>query len=76
MDARTVYYDGSDRAIMERWLVHGAGYAWSGGSPSGSFTDSKGPDASRELVRFFELPLGAPGHRLLADRVTRHPHCR
>lgn len=37
----------------EHWVVHGAGHAWSGGDASGSFTESDGPNASREMLRFF-----------------------
>ncbi len=41
------------RPILEQWLLHGVGHAWSGGSVAGSFVEPRGPDASRAMLNFF-----------------------
>jgi poly(3-hydroxybutyrate) depolymerase len=50
---RTVQMDESGRPVLEQWVLHGAGHAWSGGSSAASYTEPRGSDASREMIRFF-----------------------
>jgi poly(3-hydroxybutyrate) depolymerase len=50
---RIVQADEDGRPMLEQWVLHDAGHAWSGGSPAGSYTEPRGPDASREMMRFF-----------------------
>lgn len=50
---QTRYDTAEGRSQVELWEIDGTGHAWSGGQASGSYTDPKGPDASREILRFF-----------------------
>ena len=49
-----IYRDTRGQVVAEQWILHGAGHSWSGGNDDGSFTDRVGPNASREMVRFFQ----------------------
>jgi poly(hydroxyalkanoate) depolymerase family esterase len=50
---RTRYADATGHVRAEGWMVRGLGHAWSGGTLAGSYTDPRGPDASRAMLNFF-----------------------
>lgn len=55
---RTIHAGDDGRPVAEQWLIHGAGHAWSGGSSAGSYTEGRGPRATREMMRFFSTRHG------------------
>ncbi len=48
-----VYLEADGRPLLEKWLVEGLGHAWSGSPRPSRYGDPQGPDASREIWRFF-----------------------
>ncbi len=59
---RVLSLDASGTPVIEQWTIQGGGHAWSGGRQAGSFTDARGPDATREMLRFFAgHPHPSPG---------------
>ncbi|MDM0111377.1 PHB depolymerase family esterase [Variovorax sp. J22R133] len=48
-----VHRNNEGTLLAEHWILHNGRHAWSGGSNAGTFADPFGPDASREMLRFF-----------------------
>ncbi|QYF91732.1 PHB depolymerase family esterase [Massilia sp. PAMC28688] len=57
---REIHRCEDDRVLAERWTVHGAGHAWSGGQEHFDCADVSGPDASDEMMRFFMETVSPP----------------
>ncbi|MDP9073052.1 MAG: PHB depolymerase family esterase, partial [Actinomycetota bacterium] len=51
---RTCFRDPSGTTLAELWSVRPGGHSWFGGAAEGSYTDPSGPNASAELIRFFD----------------------
>lgn len=50
---RHVHRGPAGNILAEHWTLDGVGHAWCGGNRRGSYTEAGGPDASREMLRFF-----------------------
>jgi hypothetical protein len=49
----TAHHHADGRTMAEHWQIDEAGHAPAGGQAAGSYTDPKGPDASRQRLRCF-----------------------
>ena len=49
----TAHIHADGRSLAEHWQIDEAGHAWARGHSAGSYTDPKGPDASRQMALFF-----------------------
>ncbi|KXV03149.1 esterase [Caballeronia megalochromosomata] len=56
---RNTFRRSDGEVFGEQWLIHGLGHAWSGGDPNATHTDARGPQAAREMMRFFEAIANA-----------------
>lgn len=56
----TVGRDSGGHIRASRYLISGAGHNWSGGDPAGSYASATGPDASAEMLRFFDTQRRHP----------------
>ncbi len=50
---RLAFQDKAGKTVVEQVMVDGMAHAWAGGDAAGSYTDAKGPDASRLIWDFF-----------------------
>jgi poly(hydroxyalkanoate) depolymerase family esterase len=71
------YADARGQELVQRWLVHGMGHAWSGGCSCAAYADPAGPDATRAMYDFFmshpmpQIPGGATPLSVRAPAAVR-----
>jgi poly(3-hydroxybutyrate) depolymerase len=71
------YSDRQGKELIQYWLVHGMGHAWSGGCRCAPYSDPSGPDATGAIYAFFmnhpmpETPMRPlfPAWPLVDDRL-------
>jgi poly(hydroxyalkanoate) depolymerase family esterase len=49
----TEYSDGHGKELLQTWLIHGMGHAWSGGCSCARYADPAGPDETGAMYAFF-----------------------
>jgi poly(hydroxyalkanoate) depolymerase family esterase len=50
---RHIHTGPTGNILAEHWTLDDVGHGWCGGNRRGSYTEAGGPDASREMLRFF-----------------------
>ncbi len=53
--SRSQYVRADGTLLAEHWLVRDGSHAWSGGDPTGSYTEPSGPSATDAMLTFFGL---------------------
>lgn len=53
-------YSDAAGLLMENWMIHGLGHAWSGAPEPSRYGDPKGPNAGEEFWRFFRETSSVP----------------
>lgn len=66
-----MYFGADARLLMEKWVIQGLGHAWSGSPKPSKYGDTKGPNASAEIWRFF-CEAGSNSTTFLASSDALH----
>ena len=69
----STWEDYAGKEVQQYWKIDGLAHAWSGGNPTVSYTDPRGPNASEVMYQFFMKHTmgGASGHEVSPRRSIR-----